>query len=413
MIKNGEHFMIKDMHQKGMNITQIANELGRDRKTIRTWLQEDEVKPYKRQLTAKPCLLEPFKAYVKQRMEEGCLNAVVLFDEIKTQGYAGKTTMLRYFMSPLRPTVIAQATERYETPPGQQAQVDWGLFKVKWNGIYKRLYAFVMVLGFSRMLYVEFTENERLDTLMGCHLRAMQYFGGRTRTCLYDNMKTVVSGQDERGEVVWNERFAKFAQYHGFSLRRCRPYRARTKGKVESGVKYVRKNFWPRVRTFTDLHDLNLQARMWMDQTANARIHATTHEVPRDRWLREELQPFNLTPFESVYRHARKVSSDCLVSYNAHRYSVPHRYVGHSVDVEDQNNGLIRIYTGEQTIAEHVKAIGGHQVVANSKHFKGIRTTGSSKAATPMPLLVPKSIPEVVVRDLSVYDAFSEEGVSP
>lgn len=144
--------------------------------------------------------------------------------------------MLRYFMSPLRPTVISQATERYETPPGQQAQVDWGLFKVKWNGTYKRLYAFVMVLGYSRMMYVEFTENERLETLMGCHLRAMQYFGGRTETCLYDNMKTVVAGQDAQGEVVWNERFAKFANHHGFILRRCRPYRARTKGNEKSGA---------------------------------------------------------------------------------------------------------------------------------------------------------------------------------
>lgn len=411
MVKNGEHFVIKEMFQKGMNISQIASELGRDRKTIRCWLQETESRAYQRKPAVKPSLLEPFKEYVKQRMEEGCLNSVVLFDEIKSQGYAGKTTMLRYFMSPLRPVVISKATERYETPPGQQAQVDWGLFNVKWNGTYKRLYAFVMVLGYSRMMYVEFTENERLETLIGCHLRAMQYFGGRTETCLYDNMKTVVTGQDAQGEVVWNERFAKFANHHGFILRRCRPYRARTKGKVESGVKYVRKNFWPRVQTFTDLHDLNLQARTWMDKTANARIHATTHEIPQERWLHEVLKPFNPVRFETVYLHERKVSSDCLVSYDAHRYSVPHRYVGHTVEVQDQNNGLIQIYVGDDLIAEHVKALGHHQVVTNKQHFEGIRTTGTSKAATPMPLLVPKAIPEVVTRDLSVYDAFSEETV--
>ncbi|GKS09876.1 hypothetical protein YDYSY3_08760 [Paenibacillus chitinolyticus] len=100
----------------------------------------------------------------------------------------------------------------------------------------------------------------------------MQYFGGRTETCLYDNIKTVVSGQDEQGKVIWNEQFSKFANHQGFILRRCRPYRARTKGKIESGVKYVRKNFWPRVQTFTDLYDLydlNLQARVWMDKIAN------------------------------------------------------------------------------------------------------------------------------------------------
>ncbi|WP_408008361.1 hypothetical protein ACJROX_27490 [Pseudalkalibacillus sp. A8] len=122
-------------------------------------------------------------------------------------------------MRPLRPIIIAKATERFETPPGKQAQVDWGQFTVDWNG------------------------KKKLETLIGCHLRAMQYFGGKTETCLYDNMKTVVAGQDDQGEVIWNERFTHFASHHGFNLRRCQPYRARTKGKVENGVGYVRKNF--------------------------------------------------------------------------------------------------------------------------------------------------------------------------
>nr|WP_232345193.1 DDE-type integrase/transposase/recombinase [Paenactinomyces guangxiensis] len=104
---------------------------------------------------------------------------------------------------------------------GKQAQVDWGQFTVNWNGKKKRIYAFVMVLGYSRMMYLEFTENERLETLMGCHVRAMEYFGGRTETCLYDNMKTVVTGLDEGGHIVWNERFASFATHHGFTLKRC------------------------------------------------------------------------------------------------------------------------------------------------------------------------------------------------
>jgi transposase len=410
MVKNGEHFMIKEMQQKGMSVTQIASELGRDRKTIRKWLQEEEVRGYQRTVIKKS-LLEPFKSYVKERMEEGCVNAVVLYDEIKDKGYAGKTTLLRYFMSPLRPAVTSKVTERYETPPGKQAQVDWGHFRVDWNGTKKRVYAFVMVLGYSRMLYVEYTENERLETLMGCHLRAMQYFGGRTETCLYDNMKTVVTGQDAQGEVIWNERFAKFATHHGFILRRCRPYRARTKGKVENGVGYIRKNFWPRVRAFTDLHDLNLQARIWMDTVANIRLHGTTYEIPQERWKQEELKPFNFVLFDTVYRHDRKVSADCLVSYESHRYSVPFRYVGQTVQLQDNQNGQIRIYLGEALLAEHVKAKGRHQVVVNKKHFEGIRTAGTNKVTTPMPMLVPRAIPEVVKRDLSVYEVFSEQAV--
>lgn len=413
MVKNGEYFMIKEMHQRGMNITQISNELGRDRKTIRKWLEEGMPGTYHR-TAKKQSKLEPFKDYIRQRMEEGCLNATVLYDEIKAKGYSGKTTILRIFMQPIRPTVTSKATERFETPPGQQAQVDWGHFSVNWEGKHKRLYAFVKVLGYSRAMYVEFTEDEKLETLMGCHLRAMQYFGGRTETCLYDNMKTVVTGQDAQGEVIWNERFARFAAHHGFTLRRCKPYRPRTKGKVENGVGYVRKNFWPRIREFTSLHDLNLQARHWMETVANVRVHGTTHEIPMERLQNEELKPINLTPFEEVERHVRKVSTDSMVSYNAQRYSVPFQYVGHMVQVQDDRNGIIRVFdAGGNLIAEHVKAVGRrHQVILNKKHFEGIQKASGHKVPQPTPRLAPNPTPEVDQRDLSIYEQLaSEEGM--
>ena len=160
MVKNGEFFVIQEMKQRGMSITAIAKELGRDRKTIRRWLQEGGPGNYRRTVE-KPEKLAPFKAYIRQRMEEGCLNAVVILDEIRAAGYTGGITILRDFMRPLRPQVSSKATVRFETPPGRQAQVDWGEFRVDWNGKKKRLYAFVMVLGFSRSMFVEFTEDHR------------------------------------------------------------------------------------------------------------------------------------------------------------------------------------------------------------------------------------------------------------
>ncbi|MFC4766976.1 IS21 family transposase [Effusibacillus consociatus] len=244
------------MRKRGMTITQIAQETGRDRKTIRKWLNKKEPQIYRRRIS-RPSKLDPFKDYVRQRMEEGCLNARVILEEIKAKGYTGGITTLRLFMKPLRPTVIDKATVRFETNPGYQAQVDWGRFTVDWHGKEKRIYAFVMVLGYSRMMYLEFTEDEKLDTLIGCHVRAFEYFGGRPEVVLYDNMKTVITGRDEQGHPIWNERFDRFACHHGFLLKSCRPYRARTKGKVENGIGYVRKNFWPRVRAFTGLDDLN------------------------------------------------------------------------------------------------------------------------------------------------------------
>jgi hypothetical protein len=262
------------------------------------------------------------------------------------------------------------------------------------------------------MLYVEYTEDEKVETLIGCHERAMTYFGGVTRTCLYDNMKTVVIGQDEQGEVIWNQRFAQFATHHGFVLRRCKPYRPRTKGKVENGVGYVRKNFWPRVQSFTGLRDLNEQVRLWLDTVANSRVHGTTHEIPTERWADEKLKPANLFPFQSEERHLRKVSSDTLVSYQSNRYSVPFVYVGQHVHVQDEKNGMLHIYNQEgELITKHEKASGVHQVITNKKHFEGIRTAGSKMVPQPMPKLVAKVSLEVAERSLAVYEALTDEEV--
>ncbi|TCP55503.1 transposase [Tumebacillus sp. BK434] len=411
MVKNGEFFVIKEMKQRGMSITAIAKELGRDRKTIRRWLREEYPETYQR-TTVMPEKLAPFKAYVRKRMEEGCLNAVVILDEIRAAGYTGGITILRDFMRPLRPQVASKATVRFETPPGRQAQVDWGEFRVDWHGKKKRLYAFVMVLGYSRMMYVEFTEDQRLETLIGCHERAMRYFGGITETCLYDNMKTVVSGTDDQGEVVWNDRFARFASHHGFLLRRCRPYRARTKGKVENGVGYVRKNFWQRVQTFTDLQNLNEQAIKWLNTVSNVRLHGTTQERPVDRLIREHLKSPAVEPFDYVDYQVRKVSSDTLISYEGNRYSVPIRLVGHLVSIKDDRRGGIHIYHEGKVIAEHRKATGHREVVQNKNHFNGIRKDSVEKpVGQPSPRLMSNPIPEVAVRPLAAYDQLMDEGV--
>lgn len=290
----------------------------------------------------------------------GLVPASSILDEIRALGYTGGGTILRTFMHPLRPIIREKATVRFETAPGEQAQVDWGRVSVDWDGRKKRLYVFVMILCYSRMMYVEFTEDEKLETLMGCHVRAMEYFGGVTRTCLYDNMKTVVIGQDERGEVIWNERFSAFATHHGFILKRCQPYRAQTKGKVENG-------------------------------------DGTTHECPIDRWRQEELKSFNLIPFETTERHRRKVSVDAMISYETNRYSVPFQWVGHTVDVQDDKNGRIRIYTGDTLLAEHIKASGQYAMVIDHTHVEGLNRYTKKRPSVSLPSLVPSAVPDVSV----------------
>ena len=185
---------------------------------------------------------------------------MVLLREIRELGHEGSYTMLKDYVHPRRRPRQPKATVRFETKPGEQAQVDWGVFSyIGEDGRKRRMWAFVMVLGWSRAIYVEFVRRADVATFIRRRLNAFDYFGGVPGRCLYDNANVVVLGRDDDGRAQWNGRMLDFARRVGFELRLCRPYRAQTKRKVESGVMYVRGNFWPAVR-FGDDADLNRQA---------------------------------------------------------------------------------------------------------------------------------------------------------
>ena len=161
-------------------------------------------------------------------------------------------------------------------------QVDWGsLAYIGADGRKHRIWVFVMVLSWSRACYVELVRRADTAAFIQCHVNAFEYLGGVPRRCLYDNAKVVTLGRDEENRPVWNLRMLDFARRVGFEMRLCRPYRAQTKGKVESGVKYVRRNMWPSI-CFTDDADLNRQGLEWCDTVANRRVHGTTHRVPQE-----------------------------------------------------------------------------------------------------------------------------------
>lgn len=413
MLQCEEFFMILDMKSKGMSIVQISRELEIDRKTAAKWLRSDELPRY-RNRRAVSGKLEPFKTYILERMNEGCINAMVLYDELVAKGYQGRMTILREFMNPHREKCLSKASRRFETLPGKQAQVDWGEFKlVKENGDICRVHAFIMIMGHSRKQYVEFTEDERIDTLIGCHERAFTYFGGVPETILYDNMKTVVKHSHKSGENKWNEKFLRFARHQDFSPLRCRPYHPRTKGKVENGVKYLRNNFWPRIRTVTGLSDLNGEVRHWLETVCNARLHKTTHEIPAEAFHREILKPVNPEPFLLHDLQSRKVMNDCTVSYEANFYSVPFRLVGSRVGIKDLKNGHIEIYDElGSLVATHEKLSGKYKFQSNKKHFEGMNTWTQKKVAATAPILIPDQPPKVYQRPLEAYDALASEAIS-
>ena len=256
----------------------VARELGVARNTVRRYLKSPEAmrpKP-RRQRSSK---LDAYAAYVERRLGEGLDNCVVLHRELRGRGYDGGYSILKAYVSPHRRRQ-PRATMRFETEPGEQAQVDWGSFSYAGtDGRKHRIWAFVMVLGWSRAIYVEFVRRADVASFMQCHVNAFEYFGGAPRRRLYDNAKVVVLGRDADGRPEWNRRMLDLSLRIGFELRVCQPYRAQTKGKVESGVKYVRGNLWPSVR-FTDDMDLNRQILKSCDAVANRRVHGTRGRRP-------------------------------------------------------------------------------------------------------------------------------------
>lgn len=412
MLSGGEKAMldieqwstVRALAKMGYSIRKIARELDIDRNTVRKVLRQEKYHRYERQVK-KPSLIEPYLAFIQERAPEVDFNASRIFEEIKAKGYTGGYTTVKTTIRPLRETIqrLERATIRFETPPGRQAQMDWGTVGVNIGGELKRLHVFVMVLGYSRALYVEFTDNEKLSTLIACHKNAFDWFGGLPEEILYDNPRTIVLKR-EAGNPVFNPQFEDFARYYGFQPRLCQPYRARTKGKIEAGVKYVKRSF-ALGRNFTSLADLNDKARQWVQEVADQRIHGTTHMKPSERFKEENLRPVgNKPPYTLQVMEVRKVAADSLVSFESNRYSVPWQYVNKEIEIQKGPQDTILIYHQGTLITHHTVASAKYQVIINKDHYRGI-LKGKSIRLTPQK----PAYPEVEIRNLTVYEAVGGE----
>jgi transposase len=395
--------------ERGESVKRIARELGIDRKTVKRWLALGSWEPRRARRVAKGT--DPFAEFMERRAPEVGFNAVVLYRELKNFGFAGGYDQVRRFMRPhrLERRWSELATVRFETGPGEQAQVDYGQLHVYIGERREKIHLFVLTLCFSRRVFARAYPNERLATLLDGHERAFRWFGGVTLTCLYDNPRNLVLGRSE-SKVLWHPLFEDFTRYYGFTPRACQPYRARTKGKVESGVKYVKRNALAG-RRFASWDELNQWLERWSAEVADLRIHGTTHERPIDRFAGEQLTPLGARPpyrYERV--RLRRVANDALVAVGAGRYSVPVQYVGLTVSVQE-SAGHYEFFHEGKLIARHQKAA-RHSVVMEPAHYAGLLCVGAR--ATPAP---PRFDPyfanfgEVMVRDLKLYEAlFQSEG---
>ena len=249
--RSGDVKEIYEVHGRGRSARGIARDLGLARNMVLRYLNSPEAMLPKPRLP-RGSRLDSHTEHIDRRLAEGLENCVVLLRELRARRYRGSCTILVEYVRPRRRGRQPEATMRFETAPGEQAQVDWGsLPYVGEDGKLRRVRVFVMTMGWSRACYVGLVRRADTAAFIQCHANAFEHLGGVPRRCLYDNAKVVTLGRDEDGQVEWNPRMLDFALRVGFEIRLCQPYRAQTKGKVESGVKYVRRNMWPSLR-FTD-----------------------------------------------------------------------------------------------------------------------------------------------------------------
>lgn len=293
---------IEILRRQGNSLREIATETGMAVNTIRKYLVSGAPRRKLRQPVVSK--LAPFQTYLHERVEAArpdWIPATVLTREIQARGYTGGLRQVQAYLKGLRPAAKADPLVRFETAPGQQMQMDWIEFR-KSGHKQGMLAAFVATLGYSRFSYAEFVTDMRVETLLACHVRAFEAFGGITREILYDNMKTVILKRDAYGKKQhqYHAGFADFAKHHGFVPRICKPYRAKTKGKVERMNGYLRYSFWvPLVSMLkqaglvADVNVCNQRVKLWLRDVANARVHGTTRRVPAEvlREEREHLQP--------------------------------------------------------------------------------------------------------------------------
>lgn len=395
--------------ERGEGVKRIARELGVDRKTVKAWRRRGQWRP--RPAGQRRRGVEAFSPFLERRAPEVGWNGVVLHRELQGLGFTGGYLQVQRYLQPLRATRqwAATASVRFETGPGEQGQVDFGQARLWLGEVETLVHLFVFTLGYSRRLWARGYPHERLDVVLQGHEHAFRYFGGVPLSCLYDNPRTLVQGRRER-HVLWHPVFEDFARHYGFTPRACQPYRARTKGKVEAGVKYVKRNALAG-RRFPSWEALNAWLEEWAGTIADQRVHGTTHERPADRFAREQLTPVgDRPPYRYEQVRQRRVPADALVAIATGRYSVPVQYVGTLVMVQETATHY-EIFSGPTPIARHPKRP-RFAVTMEPAHYAGLLRPGARPGEGRPPQWDPTYRPfgEVESRDLGVYADLVEAG---
>ena len=332
----------------------LLDELGVHPKTVSRALERgSEPNPKRKKRGSK---LDPYKSKIDHLLQEGVWNAVVILREIQEDGYSGGITILRKYIQPKRVMRPSRATVRFETEPGEQMQSDWAEIKTEIAGEQVKVCFIVNELGYSRRFHFWCTDSQDAEHTYEGMVRSFEYFKGVTKEVLVDNQKSTVLKASNNGKPRFNERFLDLASWYGFTPRACRPYRARTKGKDERMVGYIKQHFFVRYRSFESWAHLNQQAELWLAEEADQRLQNTVKEVVAVRFEREQptLGTLPHQRYDTSYIELRRVAWDSYIDVRGNRYSVPANLVDQTVTVHIGLDSSLRVYFDESLVAKHM-----------------------------------------------------------
>jgi transposase len=411
VVRFGELIVILELHDQGLSVSAIARRTGLTRGTVRKYVTRGVEPPAYGPRPPRPSRLAPFERYLRERIGVFPeLTGSRLHREIRELGYAGGYTVVKDFLREVRPSRPAGFEVRFETPPGRQAQVDFAHFRTVFTdepGAERIVWLFSLVLGHSRLLWGRFVPHQDLQTLLRCHAAAFEALGGVPGEILYDRMRTVFNREDTAdGHIIYNATLRAFAAHYHYQPKACRPYRAKTKGKVERPYRYVREDFFL-ARSFRNLDDLNGQFREWLDRIANPRTHATTRRVVAEHFAEEQpyLQALPAGPFEAVLKLERRITRDGMISLDGNLYSVPNATRRRVVEVHG-TAAEVRILEDGQLIAVHpvLEGRGRRRIAAGHRTMPAPANSGTPRQSAPLA----RSGETVTPRSLAFYDAVGQ-----
>jgi transposase len=367
MLRYAMAVTIETLWKQGKNKSEISRITGHDWKTVAKVIKQLKKGTYP-ELKERKKILDNNKEDIIKLLEQG-LSGVRIAEELKLSGLSVSYTSIKRYIANIKQR--EDICIRFHTKPGEEAQVDFGYVGLTPtnDGKKRKTWVFNMRLSYSRLDYYEMVYDQKVETFIRCHINAFNYFGGCPEYIKIDNLKAAIL-EANFYEPTYQNLYKKFAEYYGIRIMPCRVREPQEKGKVESGIKYVKNNFFLG-RKFVDGNDVNRRLQNWLNNTCNIRIHGTTRKIPRELFEAEEKEKLINLPaieFRMPTVGERIVYNDCHVYIDYNYYSVPFEYVGKAVDIEIDDK-LVRIYYKNKQIAIHEKIIGKGQFKTVESHY--------------------------------------------